>query len=86
MQIQAIDGFVARCHARGAERDVNLFLLQDETIGVGDHVVVHLGQAISRVSAEDAAAAWEIYDAMIAAHDEAIAVVDPPRGSVRVQT
>jgi hydrogenase expression/formation protein HypC len=73
MRIQSIDGFVARCSARGAEREVNLFLLQDDTLGVGDHVVVHLGQAISRMTAEEAAAAWEVYDAMLAAEDEALA-------------
>ncbi|EGV16696.1 HypC/HybG/HupF family hydrogenase formation chaperone [Thiocapsa marina] len=69
MQIQSVDGFVARCTAKGAEREVNLFMLQDETIGVGDYVVVHLGNAISRMSEEEAAAAWEIYDAMLAAQD-----------------
>ncbi|UHD18354.1 HypC/HybG/HupF family hydrogenase formation chaperone [Thiocapsa bogorovii] len=69
MQIQSVDGFVARCTAKGAEREVNLFMLQDETIGVGDYVVVHLGHAISRMSEEEAAAAWEIYDAILAAQD-----------------
>jgi hydrogenase expression/formation protein HypC len=69
MQIQSVDGFVARCTAKGAEREVNLFMLQDETIGVGDYVVVHLGHAISRMSEQEAAAAWEIYDAILAAQD-----------------
>lgn len=69
MQIQSVDGFVARCAAKGAEREVNLFMLQDETIGVGDYVVVHLGHAISRMSEEEAAAAWEIYDAILAAQE-----------------
>ena len=69
MQIQSVDGFLARCTAKGAEREVNLFMLQDETIGVGDYVVVHLGHAISRMSEEEAAAAWEIYDAILAAQD-----------------
>jgi hydrogenase expression/formation protein HypC len=71
MQIQSVDGFVARCTAKGAEREVNLFLLQDETIGVGDYIVVHLGQALSRMTSEEAAAAWEIYDAILAAEDGA---------------
>jgi hydrogenase expression/formation protein HypC len=71
MQIQSVDGFVARCTAKGAEREVNLFMLQDETIGVGDYVVVHLGHAISRMTEEEAAAAWEIYDAILAAQDGA---------------
>ena len=38
MQITQIDGFMARCAARGVTRDVSLFLLQDETIQIGDHV------------------------------------------------
>jgi hydrogenase expression/formation protein HypC len=71
MQIQSVDGFVARCTAKGAEREVNLFLLQDESVGVGDYVVVHLGQALSRITSEEAAAAWEIYDAILAAEDGA---------------
>jgi hydrogenase expression/formation protein HypC len=69
MQIQSISGFVARCTAKGAEREVSLFMLQDEGIGVGDYVVVHLGHAINRMTAEEAEAAWEIYDAMLTAED-----------------
>ena len=67
MQIQSIDGLLARCTARGAEREANLLMLQHEPPVVGDFVVVHLGYAISSVSPEDAAAAWEVYDAMLAA-------------------
>ena len=67
MQIQSIDGFLARCVARGVEREANLFMLQHEPLTVGDFVVVHLGYAVNRISAEDAAAAWELFDAMLAA-------------------
>ena len=67
MQILAIDGFLARCTAKGVEREANLFMLQHELPTVGDYVVVHLGYAMDRVSAEDAAAAWEVYDEMLAA-------------------
>jgi hydrogenase expression/formation protein HypC len=67
MQIQSIDGFVARCSAKGVEREASLFMLQHEPLAVGDFVVVHLGYAVDRVSAEEAAAAWEIYDQLLAA-------------------
>lgn len=67
MQIQSIDGFLARCTAKGAEREANLFMLQHELPAVGDYVVVHLGYAVNRISAEDAAAAWELFDALLAA-------------------
>ncbi|EXJ15721.1 HypC/HybG/HupF family hydrogenase formation chaperone [Imhoffiella purpurea] len=66
MQVRSVDGFLARCEAKGVEREVNLFMLQHETIEVGDYVVVHLGQAVEKVSAERAMEAWEIYDAMLA--------------------
>lgn len=65
MQIKRIDGFDALCAAKGVERDVSLFMLQGTTIGVGDHVLVHVGYAIQRVSADEAAAAWELFDEIL---------------------
>ncbi|MBK1719515.1 HypC/HybG/HupF family hydrogenase formation chaperone [Thiocystis violacea] len=67
MQVRTIDGFIARCEAKGVEREASLFMLQHEAIAVGDYVVVHLGHVIDKVSAEEARAAWEIYDGMLAA-------------------
>jgi hydrogenase expression/formation protein HypC len=81
MQIQSIDGFVARCAAKGVEREASLFMLQHEPPTVGDFVVVHLGYAVDRVSAEEAAAAWEIYDQLLAAEASSSAEVTPGLGS-----
>lgn len=67
MQIQSINGFTARCEAKGIEREVNLFMMQDEELAVGDYIVVHLGQAIQKMTAEEAMTAWDIYDEMLAA-------------------
>lgn len=67
MQIKTIDGFTARCEAKGVERDVSLFMLQHEPLRSGDFVVVHVGYAIQKVSPEEAASAWEVYDEMLAA-------------------
>lgn len=69
MQIRAIDGLRARCEAKGVEREVNLLMLEHEGLQVGDYVVVHLGLAIDRVSPDEAAIAWELYDQMLAAAD-----------------
>lgn len=66
MQIKSIEEFTARCEAKGVERDVNLFMLQDPTLAVGDHVLVHVGYAIQKVSAEDAQIAWDLFDEMMA--------------------
>ena len=67
MQIKQIDGFNARCEAKGVERDVSLFMLQHEPVQEGDFVVVHVGYAIQKVSPDEAATAWEVYDEMLAA-------------------
>ena len=71
MQIRSIDGLLARCEAKGVEREANLLMLEHESLSVGDYVVIHLGYAMDRVTAEEAAAAWDIYDQMLAAEDAA---------------
>ena len=71
MQIKTIDGFTARCEAKGVERDVSLFMIQHEALRPGDFVITHLGHAIQRVEPQEAAAAWEIYDEMLAKTDGA---------------
>ena len=69
MQIKQIDGFTARCVAKGVERDVSLFMLQQESLDAGDYVIVHVGYAIQKVTPDEAASAWEIYDEMLARQD-----------------
>ncbi len=66
MQIVEIDGFNARCQAKGVERDVSLFLMQGEPMQVGDFVMVHVGYAIQKMTREEARSAWELYDEMLA--------------------
>lgn len=79
MQIVALDGLVARCVARGVEREVNLLWLQHEPLAVGDYLVVHRGWATERVSAETAAAAWALYDELLAAETtDAADAMSPP--------
>ena len=67
MQIRSIDGLMARCVAKGIEREANLLMLEHERPAIGDFVVLHLGYAMSKITPEEAAAAWEIYDQMLAA-------------------
>jgi hydrogenase expression/formation protein HypC len=66
MQVDEINGFVARCSAKGVEREVNLFMLPEGEIRVGDYVMVHVGYAIQRMTEEDARSAWELFDQMLA--------------------
>jgi hydrogenase expression/formation protein HypC len=67
MRIESIDGLIARCEAKGVQREVNLLMLSPDGISVGDYVVVHLGYAMDKISPEEAAAAWDIYDQLLAA-------------------
>ncbi len=69
MQVVTVDGYIARCSAKGVERDVCLFLLQDEPVAPGDFVMVHVGYAIQTMDAAAAREAWDVYDAMLAAED-----------------
>jgi hydrogenase expression/formation protein HypC len=66
MQVTAVDGFIAHCEAKGVTRDVSLFLMQDETLVPGDYVMVHVGYAIQKMTAQEARSAWELYDEMLA--------------------
>ena len=65
MKVTAIDGFQCTCEARGIEREVSLFMLQHEDVQTGDHVLVHVGYAIQKVSDEEAAESWALFDEML---------------------
>jgi hydrogenase expression/formation protein HypC len=65
MQIVAIDGYNARCEAKGVEREVSLFMLQDDTVAVGDHVMVHVGYALQKLSPQEAQSTWELLDQIV---------------------
>ena len=65
MQITNIDGYTATCQAKGIEREVSLFMLQGESIAVGDHVLIHVGYAIQKISAEEARITWDLFDEVL---------------------
>ncbi len=62
MRVDAIDGFVARCSARGVSRDVSLFMLEEGTVAIGSHVLVHVGYAIQVIDYEYAKETWQLLD------------------------
>jgi hydrogenase expression/formation protein HypC len=65
MRVKSVDGFEAVCEAKGIERAVSLFLLQGESVEPGDHVLIHVGYAIQKVSEEEARASWELFDEIL---------------------
>jgi len=73
MRVTTIDGFNAKCEAKGIERDASLFILQQESVSIGDFVLVHVGYAIQKISEVEAISAWEIYDEMLLKEQQAFA-------------
>ena len=71
MRIMEINGLNARCEAKGVERDVSLFLLQDAELHSGDYVLIHVGYAIQKITESHARSAWELYDEMYVEPDHA---------------
>lgn len=69
MQIKEINGFMARCEAKGVEREVSLFMLQHETLVPEDFVVVHVGYALQKISPQEARSTWELLDQMLTASE-----------------
>ncbi len=66
MQVLEIDGYVARCAARGVERKASLMLLPEGEVVPGDFVMIQLGRVVQKLGAEEARAAWALYDEMFA--------------------
>lgn len=73
MRVVDVDGFNARCEAKGVERDVSLFLLQHEPVVTGDFVMVHVGYAIQKMTEEEALSAWELYDEVLGSGETGVA-------------
>ena len=68
MQVKSIDQYQCLCEAKGVEREVSLFMMQGEEVTPGDFVLVHVGYAIQKISAEDAAESWQLFDEILAEH------------------
>lgn len=61
MQITRLDGSHARCAVSGVERDVSVFLLQGEDLRIGDYVLIHVGYAIQKLTAEQAESTLDLF-------------------------
>lgn len=67
MQILSIDGFNAECEAKGVRRVVSLFMIGENEVAVGDHVMVHVGYALRKMTPEEARTSWDLFDEIVAA-------------------
>ncbi len=70
MQIVEIDGYVARCEAKGVQREVSLFMLQGQELAIDDFIMVHVGYAIQKVTEKDALSSWELFDEILLATED----------------
>lgn len=68
MRVIAKDGFRCICEAKGIRREASLFMLQETDVQPGDYVLIHVGYAIQKISARDAAASWDLFDQVLAEH------------------
>jgi hydrogenase expression/formation protein HypC len=62
---------VARTNVFGAERLINIGMLQQEELKAGDWVLIHVGFAIAKMTAAEAQASQSFLQAMGAAHTDA---------------
>ena len=68
MQLKHIDGLQARLRGQGRRALCQPAMLQDEPLALGDFVLVHVGYALQRVSAEEARWTWELLDEVLEFH------------------
>ncbi len=59
MKIVEIDYPMAVAEAKGVKRTINLLLLPEDEVKVGDYVMVHVGSAIEKISPEAARQIWQ---------------------------
>ncbi len=71
MQIKSITGYMENCEAKGVERDVSLFMMQDDELLVDDSVVVHVGYAIQKITPQEARTALDLYGKMLTGENNA---------------
>jgi hydrogenase expression/formation protein HypC len=56
------DNYIAKVDVNGVRRNVNVGLLPADGIDVGDWVLIHVGFALSRIDAEEAAATFRFLE------------------------
>lgn len=69
MKVEAVEGLMARCSAKGVERTASLTFLMDDPPEPGEYVLINLGHAVRKVSAEEAMETWRLFDQLTGAED-----------------
>ena len=64
MQVLSISGNTALCTRQGVSREVDVYLLQDQDIAIGDYVLVHVGYAIQTIDPKEARLRERLFEKM----------------------
>ncbi|WP_457569462.1 HypC/HybG/HupF family hydrogenase formation chaperone [Desulfurobacterium sp.] len=70
MRIVEINYPMAVAEAKGVKRNINLMLIPEDEVKVGDYVMVHVGSAIEVISEEAANDIWEALDELLEFMDQ----------------
>lgn len=70
MQIVEIQYPAGIAEAKGVKREIGLQLIPEDSIDIGDHVIVHVGFAIEKVDKQRADEIWEALEEVLAMMDE----------------
>ena len=70
MQIVEITYPSGVAEAKGVKREIGLQLLPENSLSIGDHVIVHVGFAIEKVDRQYADEIWEALDEVLRVMDE----------------
>jgi len=64
---------LARVDVSGVRRVINIGLLEDEVVGPGDWVLIHVGFALSKIDEAEAAAALQFLESIGQAYEDELA-------------
>ena len=70
MQIVEINYPSGVAEAKGVKREIGLQLLPEDSLQIGDHVIIHVGFAIEKIDREHADEIWEYLDEILRVMDE----------------
>jgi hydrogenase expression/formation protein HypC len=70
MQLVEINYPAGVAEAKGVTRAIGLQLIPEDSLQIGDHVIVHVGFAIEKVDKQRADEIWEALDEVLRMMDE----------------
>ena len=73
--LEGPDGQLAWVDVAGAKRRVNVALLADDDLAVGDWVLIHVGFALARLDEEEARRTLEMLEGMATAYADELAAM-----------